>query len=126
MKKMILGLMIVGTSFVYADMPNFKDMISDMDRELSTIHDKFKSTETSVGMFVHTKEDKFIRIHGTMPGSRGTQLNDKMTKELLSKGSYESKNEEIPELGLICQELHYYFDKDKNLALGIAKGCEKK
>lgn len=126
MKKLIFLVLLAAASLTYADTPNLKKEINDLDIELQNLNIKSSKDKYFVSIFLHTKDDKFYRIQGSMPGARGTQLNDNITKALLSKRKYQAKNGEIPEFGITCKELNYYFDKEKDLAIGMAKGCKKK
>ncbi len=102
-----------------------KAVLQNIEDKLAQAIDESTAQNGKITLLIRTEEDKLIRFACPYQNCKGTELNSKITKALLSSGRYESQNELVPELGIQCQKLTYALSKDNKIAIGYGENCAR-
>lgn len=113
------------TNAVQPQALDIKAVLQNIEDKLSQAVDESKEQNGNITLLIRTEEDKLIRFACPYQNCKGTELNSKITKALLSSGRYESQNELVPELGIQCQKLTYALSKDNKIAIGYGENCQR-
>jgi hypothetical protein len=136
-KNMMYLLMLFSSSYCFAQTPvptqeapvaqgiNMNEAMASIETKLNQAIDEAAGKDGKISLLIRTEDDKLIRVACAYPNCKGTELNSKITKVLLSSGKYEAQNELIPELGMLCKKLSYTLSKDNKLAIGYGEGCQR-
>lgn len=130
MKKistLLLGLLFIAPSFAQTTEtgPDLSEELKNLEKTLDELADKVGGKDGKVSFFIRTEDDKLIRFRSAYPNAKGTELNSKITKTLLSTGKYESEDELVPELGIKCKKSIFKLSKDNKIAISYGVGCQR-
>jgi plasmid maintenance system antidote protein VapI len=125
--NILLGLLLITPSFAQntSSGPILSEELKNLEKTLDELAQNLEGQDGKISFFIRTEDDKLIRFRSAFPNSRGTELNSRISKTLLSAGQYESEDELIPELGMKCKKSIYKLSKNNQIAMSYSVGCQR-